>query len=304
VVDQAVACDAHGVEAGRIPWIVGALVTSFAACSLGSPLEGLSGGPLPGEDAGPDASGSGGLDGGGPVDAAPADAADAGEEQVDAGPICQRQVPAPLFFADFDEGDLNKVYESGRLVTVNAPVTDDVGLAKVGEPALSPPGAFLTEVPASDGGVIHVRYEQPLTTPAKGLTMQFQLRLVEYTVGQKIDFGALFFYGPDAALLRTYVGVAPGGKGNLYADNGSSSTNRDFSIPADGEWHQYRLDYDIDPLPVARIFVDDAAEPSAMITITATFTSSTKATFYLGPTITPPSKPLRIAIDDVTVTAR
>jgi hypothetical protein len=275
------------------------LVFTIGACSLTASLNGLSSGGLggPGADGGYDGAADATLDGG---------LADGFTAHGRSAPFCSSQQPPAFFCADFDEGDLTKVYESGTLASVASPDVSTGCTESIGGGARSAPGALLTEFPAtatSQSLSLRVRYAMPLSAPAKGSTLQFDMQLQEYQTGQEIDFGSLTMDDPNGGpQIRSYVIVQASGKPELSLYNGSTYQYAQYNLPLDGQWHTYRLDLDLDPSLRSRLFVDDAQV--ADVPHTASFTSSPKASFYLGPTVVPPSNAVRIALDNAFVRLR
>src|SRR5262249_28912687 len=153
-----------------------------AACTLANPLDYLSNGGSP-DDAGPDGAGDG--SGGTPIDAG--GGSDALADAAGAGPGGLSVQPTPFLCADFGEGELTKVYQSGAPRIIPAPVVCAGCAASIGSVARSSPGAFTSFVPANaaSSGSLLVRYEQPVTYAAKGQSIRLDLRMLEMHVGHE-----------------------------------------------------------------------------------------------------------------------
>src|SRR5262249_30536208 len=120
-----------------------------------------------------------------------AEASDAVDASLDAGPWCTGLRPAPVFCLDFDEGDLTKAYQSGALIFAPTPEVCLGCTASIGVDGPSSPGAFLAEFPSMpSGGSLHNYYNQPVAVSATGASLRFDMRLLTLQVGQEVDFAS------------------------------------------------------------------------------------------------------------------
>jgi hypothetical protein len=262
------------------------LVVPLAACTIRS-LDYLT-----------DGSGSSG-----PGDASADRAADSGLAN---GTWCEQHAAAAALCMDFEEGALTKGYSAGTGVFVVGPTADPGSTATLGAPALSPPGAFVASVSALDGGAsAAVQYQQPyqIAGSVQSLHLRFDMLLAVLTAAQEIDFVTLYLPNPDGgAAYRTYLTIQSG-QGQLYTDQGMSA---DFPFPADGKWHDYRLDLTLGQSLSFDLYVDDpdgGGAPAAHITETAPFGASAQSSFALGISAYGPSGSVRANIDNVVFEA-
>jgi hypothetical protein len=279
-----------------------ALGTAFvAACSLSTSFDGLSGGSGPNDGGLGDGSGNATGEGGAGTDGtAPHDAA-FGPDAADAGPFCSGQSTAP-FCADFEEGSADHVFEQGT----QALATFDVDCS--GCVAAIASGALSLTVPASadaGGNAAYVRFSEPvIVDTAVGGTLRFTMQVASFTPGQALDFASIHLLAPPSAPARVYVGVDATGRGELFVDRPGSSNAVYFGLPADGLWHRYTVVLANSSANGATsltgsVAVDDGA---AVTNDLGGAFAGNQATFYLGPSATPPVKGFSGLFDDVVFT--
>ena len=240
-------------------------------------------------------------------DASP-DAADAPDAPN--APWCTSNAPTAVLCADFDEGALTKAYHLGNLVTIPSPTIDPGCAAMVGMVASSPPGAFATKVPPiDDGGTLQARYEQPLAgPPASHARLQLDVMLVTYTPGQEVDIAAILLGNADGgAPVRAYLSIDVSGMGLLDSDRGGPAANMPFAFPADGNWHTYSLDVDVQSNVTASLRVDDPMEknaPVAMVNLPGSAFSASESSIEVGNSVYGPSQEVDLDIDNVAFTTQ
>jgi hypothetical protein len=271
------------------------------ACGLGS-LDGLAAGGTSSPEAGPDVvvgDGSPGPDLSGP-EGGTTPSGDAGVAS-DAG-FCTTQQPSPPLCLDFDETP-NSGYEDGRLVTI--PVAEICSRCQATSASGGVAGSgFVVDVPANaaTGSPLSAYLDNPVMLPARGASLRFSMQILTVSAGQEVDFVGVSLSDSTGAELNGYVVQDKGGSGSLTIEDPSTSDEGTFGLPADGQWHTYRIDIDAGPKRAA-LFLDGATQPTATIGLPGDFTP-TNATLIVGPTVYRPSQHVRVAYDDVVFTVR
>jgi hypothetical protein len=135
------------------------------------------------------------------------------------------------------------------------------------------------------------------------LHLRFDMLLAALPPAQELDIAQLYLPSPDGGSpYRTYVSIYLG-QGELITDKGQSA---DFALPADGNWHNYRLDLKLAPSLSFDLYVDAphaAGAPAAQVDEAAPFGASAQVTFGLGISAYGPCGAVKAAFDDVVFQA-
>jgi hypothetical protein len=239
------------------------VAASVVACSLLTPLDGLSG------DAG--------SDGVAPPGDSGFDAAET--TPTDGGASCGTLDGSVAFCDDFDDIDAN-VYPKWTKVVANGGGT----VARVASDASAPFGVQFT-VPTTDGGATQADIQRVLGSGPKTLARYtYHLRVVQYPTTGSFNISPVALSGSGMGVLDA-IALRSGGQPNFVeqipTDGGGSTTipHALTSTPAPGAWVRVRIDWVIAGTITAQVFFDD-------VPVTTPITLDPSSAFNSSPSVT------------------